>query len=103
VLPPRLANLPVAARCAGLAIFEATSPKARLLGLALLREPPPDVALHFPRCRSVHTFGMRFPIDIAFLDENGETIRTDRAVPPNRVRTCRAARAVLEKPTGAAP
>ena len=98
MLPRRLRNLPVRARCAGLTVLEASSPRARLLGLALLREPPPDVALHLPRCRSVHTLGMRFPIDIAFLDARGNTIRTDRAVPPNRVRICRRARAVLEKP-----
>ena len=37
------------------------------VGLALRREPPPH-ALLIPRCRSVHTFGMRFAIDVAFLD-----------------------------------
>lgn len=44
----------------------AERPLARLLGLALLREPPRH-GLLLPSCRSVHTFGMRFAIDVAFL------------------------------------
>ena len=96
MLPRRLRGLPVAARCGGLTILEASSPRARLLGLALLREPPLGIALHFPRCRSIHTFGMRFPIDVAFLDERGRTVRTERMVRPGRGLICREARAVLE-------
>jgi uncharacterized protein len=29
-----------------------------------------------PSCRHVHTFFMRFPIDIAFCDRNGRVLRT---------------------------
>ena len=103
MLPKRLRNLPVVTRCAGLTIVEARTRKARLLGLALIKEPPVGVALHLPRCRSVHSFGMRFPIDVAFLDARGNLVRIDRAVPRNRIRTCRNAWSVVEKPTGAAP
>ena len=39
----------------------------RLKGLAWLRTPP-RTALLIPRCASVHTIGMRFPIDVAFLE-----------------------------------
>lgn len=39
---------------------------ARLLGLAWLG-PAGAPALLIPRCRSVHTFGMRFAIDLVFL------------------------------------
>jgi uncharacterized membrane protein (UPF0127 family) len=99
VLPRRLRGLPVAARCAGLTILEASTCRARLLGLALVGEPPNGVALHIPRCRSVHTFGMRFALDVAFLDVRGRTIRTERAVPPRRVLVCRGARSVLEVPS----
>ena len=75
----------------------ARSFRRRLLGLALRREPPPD-ALLIPNCRSVHTFGMRFPIDLFWLDEWGWPIRVDRAVGPWRLRACRQASAVLEAP-----
>jgi uncharacterized protein len=77
----------------------AVSRRARLLGLALLREPP-SCALLLPRTRSVHTFGMRFPVDLVWLDREGRAVRVDRAVRANRVRTCRAARAVAEIPRG---
>jgi uncharacterized protein len=40
---------------------------ARLAGLAALPGLAPGRALLFPYCRSVHTVGMRFPIDVAFL------------------------------------
>jgi uncharacterized protein len=33
-------------------------------------------ALVLRRCRNVHTFGMRFPIDVAFCDEAGTVLRT---------------------------
>ena len=33
-------------------------------------------ALVIPNCRWVHTFGMRIPIDIAYLDTDGNVIKT---------------------------
>jgi hypothetical protein len=69
----------------------------RLRGLMFLRRPPAYALLLTP-CRSVHTFGMRFPLDLHWLDEHGRVIRVDRAVPPNRVRVCLRARAILEVP-----
>lgn len=29
-----------------------------------------------PRCRWVHTLGMRFPLDVAYLDEKGVVVKT---------------------------
>ena len=80
----------------------ATSPWRRLVGLALRRDPP-SYALLIPRCRSVHTFGMRFALDVAFLDGEGRVLRLERAVPPNRVVGCRRAAAVLEAPANMIP
>jgi uncharacterized protein len=73
--------------------------RARLLGLALRREPP-DSALLLPRTRAVHTFGMRFALDLYWLDGEGQVIRIDRAVPPRRLRACRRARSVIECAAG---
>ncbi|MEA2412847.1 MAG: uncharacterized protein QOC77_3408 [Thermoleophilaceae bacterium] len=83
----------------GLVVHAAVSIRARLLGLAWLREVPPGHALLIPRCRSVHTFGMRFPLDIVFLDERGQSLRTERDVKRRRVLACRGAVAVLELPS----
>ena len=71
--------------------------RRRLVGLALRRHPPAH-GLLLPRTRSVHTFGMRFALDLLWLDAAGRVVRIDRAVPPGRVRGCRRARAVVEVP-----
>ena len=42
-------------------------------------------AMAFPRCGAVHTVGMRFPIDVAFLGRDGRPVRLVRAVPPGRL------------------
>jgi uncharacterized protein len=75
----------------------ARSFRDRLVGLAWSRTPR-AAALLLPRCRSVHTFGMRFALDLFWLDADGEIVRVDRGVPPWRVRRCSAARCVVEVP-----
>jgi uncharacterized membrane protein (UPF0127 family) len=77
----------------------AHSPWSRLLGLAF-RRPPPDTALLLPRCRSVHTFGMRFPIDLVWLDRAGRVVAVDEGVRPCRVRVRSDAFAVVEVAAG---
>lgn len=47
-------------------VFLADRTTRRMLGLALLDRPPEGGVL-IPRCTSVHTVGMRFPIDVAFV------------------------------------
>jgi hypothetical protein len=68
----------------------------RLLGLIGRRSLPAGVALEIPHCRSVHTVGMRFALDLVWLDGERRIVRIDHAVPPWRVRSCRQARSVLE-------
>ena len=75
----------------------AATARARLLGLSGLRAPP-RCGLLLPRTRSVHTFGMRFALDLVWLDAHGRAVRVDAAVPPQRLRSCRAAQAVIELP-----
>jgi len=74
----------------------AATHRARLLGLAGLRRLPQDAALLLPSTRAVHTFGMRFSIDLVWIDERGRLVRRDVAVSPRRLRHCRRARAVVE-------
>ena len=59
--------------------------RQRLFGLALRARPPDGWALLFPRCRSVHTFGMRFAIDVVFLDAQGRVLAIESGVRPGRV------------------
>lgn len=81
-------------------MFVARSVRARLLGLAWLDDLPPECGLLIPRCHSIHTFGMRFSLDVDFLDADGRLLRRVLAVPPRRVVACRGAAAVLERRAG---
>jgi len=52
-------------------------------------------------CRSVHTLGMRYPLDVAFLDARGVVVGILEGLPPNRVgRVFRDARGALELRSG---
>ena len=71
---------------------------SRLLGLALLRAERAGEGLLIPRCRSVHTFGMRFAIHIVFVDRQLAPVAVRASVPPNRVVREPRAAAVVELP-----
>lgn len=86
----------------GLTLVIAGDRRARRRGLAHLDPDrlPAGCALGFERCRSVHTVGMRFALDLVWVDADGAVVRLDRAVGPWRVRTCLAARGVVETAAG---
>jgi uncharacterized membrane protein (UPF0127 family) len=68
-LARRFAGAPRVVVSSGSVSFEAVTAerfRLRLRGLAGLEEPE-LVPLLFPRCRSLHTFGMRTPIDVVWL------------------------------------
>ena len=90
---------------AGRVVPVAVSRRARLLGLARLQREQAGAGLLIPRCSSVHTFGMRFQLDLVFLDGEGHPMSRRRRVPPRRLVWQRGAAAVLEIPArgGAAP
>lgn len=87
-LYPRIDDFPVA-----------TGFRLRLLGLAWRDRADAAPGLLFPRCSSVHTFGMRFALDLYFLDAERRVIAVRRRVPPRRVVWKRGACAVLEVPS----
>jgi uncharacterized membrane protein (UPF0127 family) len=96
--PERFAGLP-RERILGFEVPVARTRRARLLGLALLDRAEAGEGLLIPRCRGVHTFGMRFALDLVFLDAEGRVIELRRAVPPRRVARNRRAWTVLELPS----
>ena len=53
-------------------------------------------------CESVHTFFMKFPIDLVYLDKNRKVRKVRHAVGPWRLSACFLARSVLELPAGTA-
>ena len=53
-------------------------------------------------CQWIHMFGMRFPIDVAFLGRDGRVLAVHHALPPNRLsRLVWRAEGVLELAAGA--
>lgn len=56
----------------------------------------------FSRTRSVHTYRMRFAIDIVFLDRELTVLSVHPDVGPGRTAKQRGARWTLELPAGAA-
>jgi uncharacterized membrane protein (UPF0127 family) len=102
-LPARLAALPATILQDGLVVVHASTPLARLRGLAGLDALPDHVGLHLPRTRAVHTFGMRLALDLVWLARDGAVVRVDRAVRPRAHRGAwRAARSVVEVRAGRA-
>jgi uncharacterized membrane protein (UPF0127 family) len=95
---PRLARMPRRV-VLGVEVAVAADLPARLLGLAGIPARQAGSGLLIPRCASVHTLGMRFPLDLFFLDPGEEPLMVCRAMPPRRLAWCRGAVAVLEVPS----
>jgi len=53
-------------------------------------------------CESVHTFFMKFPIDLVYLDKRKKVKKVRHAVPAWRLSACLFAHSVLELPAGTA-
>lgn len=86
----------------GLSLHEAVAFGERRRGLAGLDALPPEVGLHIHRCNAIHTFGMRFPLDLLWLDRHGAVVRIDRGVPRRRQKLCLRAKTVVEVAAGGA-
>lgn len=74
---------------------------ARLRGFLGRRRPRVGEGLLLSPCDAVHMFGMRFPLDVAFLSDDGRVVHLEAPLRPWR-RTARipGARLVLEVPAG---
>jgi uncharacterized protein len=80
------------------AVLNVEVPTARRERIQGLRGRRP-VPMLFERARSVHTFGMREAIVVAFLDRDHRVIRVT-TVSPRRIVWSMRARHVLEMPSG---
>jgi uncharacterized membrane protein (UPF0127 family) len=73
----------------------------RFLGLMGRRRLEPGVALWLQPCRGIHTLGMRFAIDVLFLDGKGRVLRIARNVRPWRLAWApRGTQSVVEVASG---
>ena len=78
--------------------FDSASRRKGLLGRAAL---PDDAAIIIAPCNSIHTFFMRFSIDVVFVARDGHIVRISRAVSAWRIRAALRAFAVVELAAGA--
>lgn len=73
----------------------------RLRGLMLTESLPAGQGLHLHPCRSVHSFFMRYPIDVLYLNESGVIVGVQESLKPGRVGTSfLGTKSVVELPEG---
>ncbi len=77
---------------------------ARRIGLLKYEQLEPGHGLGIPARNwlsfmAIHTIGMKFPIEVLFLDRNNKVIR-HCTLPPNRIAWAQGARMVLETAVG---
>jgi uncharacterized membrane protein (UPF0127 family) len=83
-------------------LLVAARPLRRMRGLLGRRSLPPGEGILLRPAASVHTFFMRFPIDLVFLDRENVVVGIEREVPPWRTAGKRGARSVVELSAGEA-
>ena len=76
-----------------------TSAKRRT-GLLKHERLNPGEGLWIVPCESVHTFFMKFPIDLVYLDKKHRVKKVRHAVPAWRLSACLSAHSILELPAG---
>lgn len=74
----------------------------RLVGLLRTKSLDTQQGLLLKKCRQVHTFGMKFNIDVVFLSREGEILDLEKNMAPGRIsRHVKEAYWVLELESGA--
>ena len=76
-----------------------TSAKRRT-GLLKHTSLDPGEGLWIAPCEGVHTVGMKFPIDVLFLNKNKKVLKVRRSMPKWRISASPLAYSVLELPAG---
>ena len=76
--------------------FDSRSRNRGLLGRTALI----DTALVLAPCNAIHTFFMKFPIDVVFADRSGRVVRVVKSLPAWRIAMAPRAYATIELPAG---
>jgi uncharacterized membrane protein (UPF0127 family) len=75
---------------------------ARLRGFLFRRKPAVGEGLFLAPCKGVHMYGMRFSLDILFIDQSGQVVAAHPELAPGqRTPVYRSAMYALELPSGA--
>jgi len=78
----------------------ARSPVARMRGLIGRRNLPRGFGMFIGQCASIHTFFMKFPIDVLFLSADLRVRKVVRHLPPWRLAGAWGATHVVELAAG---
>jgi hypothetical protein len=78
----------------------ADTSKKRRSGLLKLTGLPEGGGLWISPCEAIHTIGMKFPIDVLFLDRSKKVVKVRKEMGSGRLAVCLRAHSVLELPTG---
>ena len=81
-------------------LLVAARPLRRMVGLLGRRRLPDGEGILLRPAGSIHTFFMRFPIDVVFLDKEHRVVGIEPALPPWRTAGRRGAKAVVELAAG---
>lgn len=84
----------------GDSIDAARTSKARRTGLLKHERLDEGAGLWIVPCESIHTFFMKFTIDVLYLDRQRRVRKAVREIPPWRMSMCLLAHSVLELPPG---
>jgi uncharacterized membrane protein (UPF0127 family) len=76
-----------------------TSAKRRT-GLLKHTKLEPGTGLWIAPCEAVHSFGMKFAIDVVYLDRKKRVRKIRKEMVPRRLSACLTAHSVLELPVG---
>ena len=76
-----------------------TSAKRRT-GLLKHSRLEPGEGLWIAPCEAVHSFGMKFAIDVVYLDRKKRVSKIRKEMVPRRLSACLSAHSVLELPVG---
>lgn len=69
----------------------------RFKGLMFRKSMPQNSALLLSPCNAIHTFSMRFPIDVVYLDSDARVVHIEKSMQPNKVgKSIKTALSVLE-------
>lgn len=82
-------------------LSEAYTFRRRLKGLMGTNTLPEGVGLHIRPCKSVHSFFMKYDIDVLHLNKDGQVVGTEYGLKPGRIGSVfRGTESVVELPAG---
>ena len=84
----------------GHSVAVATDSRSRRTGLLKHDRLEPGEGLWIAPCEAVHTFGMKFAIDVVYLSRAKKVLKVRKNMGKRRISLCLRAYSVLELPAG---